>query len=248
MNHATNPLLERASVSPQADDALRLRFRHAPAAFKSAVDRDRSARGLPQLWPSRATQQPSPVRQETKRSSSYVLAGVVAPYVSDPVLIPGQASRMPECFAPECWRAMIDQVAAGRFVRLLDRHAGNPLATTSNGSLGLAVDDRLGLTLTAYLSECQATRRLAEKYAKHGVPLSVGFVSLKSETRRILGRDVRTIVEAALDHVALLGDGRTPAYPGANAVFAASTDAADVRAALDAAKRRAYLRLVRITP
>lgn len=249
MSYLTDPLLERASVPETAiayDESLRVKLRSAPPAFKAAVDRNRAARGLPRLWPTRAAQPPARRRHEPSRPSSYVLAGVVAPYVSDPVAIPGQGDRMREWFAPECWSAMIDRVAGGRHVRLLDRHDGSPLATTSNGSLRFDVDDALGLTLTAYLSDVRATRQVVEKFGKHGVPLSIGFVSLKTETRRLLGREVRAIVEAACDHVALLGDGRTPAYPGANAVFAASDSTADVRAALDAAKRQAYLRLVRL--
>jgi phage head maturation protease len=246
MTYFTDPLLERASVPQTADaydQSLRLRFRNAPAAFKAAVERDRTARGLEPLWPTSAPPRQAPRRGEPKRSIAYVVAGVVAPHLSNPVVLPDKSERMRECFAPECWSAMLDQVKHGRHVRLLDRHDGIPLATTANGSLRLDVDEKLGLTLVAELVDTSASRRLAESFAKYGLPLSIGFVALKAERTRILGQQVRRITSGLLDHVAALGDARTPAYPGANLAFAASADPADVRSALATAKQRAYLRL-----
>jgi phage head maturation protease len=246
MSYLDNPLVERASVAATADayeHSLRLRFRNAPADFKAAVERDRAARGLEPLWPKSAIHRQEPARQKPTRSVAYVVAGVVAPHLSNPVVLPDQSQRMRECFAPECWHGMLDQVKQGRHVRLLDRHGGVPLATTANGSLRLEVDEKLGLTLVAELVDTSASRRLAESFAKYGLPLSIGFVALKAEQTRILGQEVRRITSGLLDHVAALGDARTPAYPGANLAFAASADPADVRSALATAKERAYLRL-----
>lgn len=242
MSYLNLPHLERASVpqSPEEyDNALRVRLRSAPAAFKAAVDRDRVGRGLDPLWSTRAAcRRPQP----TRRLAS-VLAGVAAPYVSHPVAVPNASGAMREFFDPACCRSMLDRVKQGRHVRLLDGHGGVPLATTADGSLKLDVDPRLGLTLVAELADTLAARRLVETYKKSGVPLSAGFVILRSEPRRLLGREVVAVVEAALDHIAVVGRGHRPAYPGANAVFAASANPADVRAASEAAKRTAFLRL-----
>ncbi len=246
MSYLTDPLLERASVPQTADaydQSLRIRFRNAPAAFKAAVERDRAGRGLPSLWPKSALKRQAPRRQDPAGSIAYVVVGVVAPHISNPVVLPDKSERMRECFVPECWSAMLDQVKRGRHVRLLDRHGGVPLATTANGSLRLDVDEKLGLTLVADLVDTSASHRLAESFAKYGLPLSIGFVALKAERTRILGQEVRRITSGLLDHVAALGDARTPAYPGANLAFAASAEPADVRAALATAKQRAYLRL-----
>jgi hypothetical protein len=246
MSYLTDPLLERASVpttAEQYEHSLRLRFRNAPAEFKAAVERDRAGRGLPPLWPTSAQPRHAPPSQRPTRSIACVVAGVVAPHVSNPVVLPDQSDRMRECFAPECWRAMLDQVKQGRHVRLLDGHGGVPLATTANSSLRLDVDEKLGLTLVAELVDTSASRRLAESFAKYGVPLSIGFMALGAERTRLLGREVRRITSATLDHVATLRESRKPAYPGANLAFAASADPADIRSALATAKERAYLRL-----
>ena len=246
MSYLDNPLVERASLpatAEQYEHSLRLRFRNAPATFKAAVERDRAGRGLPPLWPKSALRQKEPAHQKPKRSVAYVVAGVVAPHISHPVVLPDESERMRECFARECWRSMLDQVKHGRHVRLLDRHGGVPLATTANGSLRFDVDEKLGLTLVAELVDTSAARRLASTFAKTGVPLSIGFVALKAERARLLGREVRRIVSGLLDHVAVLSDSRTPAYAGANLVFSASAASTDVRAALAAAKERAYVRL-----
>ncbi len=248
MSYLYDPRLERASLPRTADEAeqaLRVRFRHAPPEFKARVDHDRAARGLPALWPAQASRRRSeaPASQPAARRPARVVCGVVAPHVSDAVLVADQPARVREWFDPACWSSALDRVKQGRHVRLLDRHGGVPLATTANGSLKLDLDARLGLTFVAELPDTVASRRVRETFGKYGAAVSVGFVALRTEQRRLLGREVRAVVEAALEHVALVGDGYRPAYPGANAVFSASADTADIRAALDEAKKRAYLRL-----
>jgi hypothetical protein len=248
VNYLYEPVIERASMprSPdEADHALRVRLRGAPATLKAEVERARAARGLRPLWPASAGRQRAqpPAPRKPAQRAAHVLCGVVAPHVSDPVAVTGEASRVREWFDPACWSRALDRVKQGRHVELLDRHGGIPVATTANGSLRLDVDRRLGLTLVAELLDTTTSRRLLDQHKKYGVPLSIGFASLKSEQRRLLGREVRAVLDLALDHVAAVGDGLKPAYPGANAVFASSAAPADVRAALDEAKRRAYLRL-----
>jgi len=241
-------LIERASVprSPdEADHALRVRLRGAPPAFKAKVERERAARGLRPLWPTLSGRQANrpPARPKAAQRAAHVLCGVVAPYVSRPVDVAGDQQRMREWFDPACWRRALERVRQGRHVELLDRHGGITVASTVNGGLRFDVDPRLGLTLVAELLDTSTTRRLVERHARHGVPLSIGFANLKSERRRLLGRDVRAVLDLALNHVAIVSNEGQPAYPGANGVFAKSVSAADVRAALDEAKRRAYLRL-----
>jgi len=237
--------IEKAALATSAEDTdrfLMARFRNAPSSIRAAVDRERSARGLPALWPASTSRQPLTRRRESRRSAG-VLCGIVAPGVSDPVVVAGEPRPVRELFDLACWRAVLDRVKAGRHVVLLDRHDGVPIASTANGSLRLDIDDRLGLRIVAELADTTTSRRLVERNSQHGLRLSAGFASLKTERRLRLGREVRAVVEAALDHVAVVGDGLKPAYPGANGVFASSAASADVRAALAEASRRAFLRL-----
>lgn len=177
-------------------------------------------------------------------AASLVLVGIVAPHVSEPVAVAGEPQPIREQITRDAWRAMLAHVERGRCVELLDRHGGVPMATTLHGSLMLSLDGRLGLTFQARLDrERDVVRRIFDWYGRFGAGVSIGFTALKAERRTILGREVRVVTDAVLDHIALVRKIERPAYPGANALFAGSDDAASVRAAFDEATRRAFLRL-----
>lgn len=236
--------LEHASVAT-ASEPLNRRLAHAPAAWRAAVDRNRAAAGMVPLWPELAVRKHAEPHTRPSTPAVHVLCGVVAPHISRPVAAAGERRKMPEWFDPAAWRAALDRVERGQHVTLLDQHRGAVLASTADDSLTLSLDSRYGLLFEAEIRRTITSRRLADAVANGGSPVSVSFAPLKTANRRLLGRDVRAVLDCKLDHIALVGDDSRAVYPGANAVLAKSGSKAERAAAMEAAKDRVLSRLHR---
>jgi len=236
--------LEHASVAA-ASEPLSRRLAHAPAAWRAAVDRNRAAAGMVPLWPELAVRKHTEPHARQSAPAAHVLCGVVAPHISRPVAASGSRSKLPEWFSPAAWRAALDRVERGQHVRLLDRHRGAVLAGTADGSLTLSIDSRYGLLFEAEIRRTITSRRLADAVANGGSPVSVSFAPLKTANRRLLGRDVRAVLDCKLDHIAIVGEDARAVYPGANAVLAKSGSKTERAAAMEAAKDRVLDRLHR---
>jgi hypothetical protein len=237
--------LEHASVATAASEPLSRRLAHAPAAWRAAVDRNRVVAGMVPLWPELAVRKHAEPHTRQSSPAVHVLCGVVAPHVSRPIAATGERWKVREWFDPAAWRAALDRVERGQHVTLLDQHRGAVLASTADGSLTLSIDKRYGLLFEAEIRRTITSRRLADAVANGGSPVSVSFTPLKTATRRLLGRDVRAVLDCRVDHVALVGDDSRAVYPGANCALAKSGSKADRAAAMDAAKDRVLDRLHR---
>jgi len=235
-------LIERASLATAtAGDtaALRHRLRHAPATVRHSIDRDRRAHGLDPLWPATASK---PAGVAISEKFAYRLFGVAAPHISRPVTLPGDAGTLPEMFSTTCWRQVIRRLADRRPVPLRVGHDGHEIASTSSGTLRFDTDAKLGLLVIADLQELSLAG-LASRSASSFVELSLGFLATKTETRTVLGERVRVVLDAVLDHVAVLPSGFRPAYPGAVGRLVATSKPAALRDAWSDVKHEAYVRL-----
>ena len=216
--------------------SLRLKLRHAPAAWRMAVDDARLRRGLEPLGAAKAPGS-VPAKPAPPRASAGTLAIAVCPGTSLPTRGAGDQTLLPEHVAPGAWEGFLADVRAGKtVVEFQDRHHGTCLATTRDNSLRFSIHERRGLLAEADVGNSSLERLIISLVSDMpwGCAVSPMLIAEDFSHARRGGDLCRIIRKARVHHVALLlpASGDKPAFGDARAYAAAAGDTG-LRAAWD---------------
>lgn len=220
--------IEKTSCEILPAEDARWRLRNASPQVRFAVDRNRSALGIPPLWPSNANPQARKLPATTRRKPTIrrTLPPIGLVVVRGAGIISHRSDADVEYLAEGAFDESLKRIAAKHddFV-LRTHHGGNVLTSAAEGNLVL---ERVGHTPVAVW------------FPDADDPLQVAFAT-RSKTgdlrcsaefrtlRHTIADGVRRLDEIRLCGVSLLEPGQEPAY---SACLVAPLDAAAIKRSL----------------
>lgn len=227
--------IETASCRNLAE-RVRLATRNAPPEIRrrilahAGITDDAESNGTTAPTPSgKVNRPPSPTSRfgvRNNRPTCGTLVGAVAPGLSVLVATPESTVPVREVFTRAAWRSILADIREGHHVDLKYGHGqlDFALASTRDGSLRFEIHKSAGLMFEARLADTPHHGVFTNDIGPAGVAVSVAFRKPRGKLRDYRGQIVRVIHSAEIDHVAIVRDGRTGAYPGARAFRSAPGD------------------------
>lgn len=235
-------MIERATLDATTSPRAAVALKHAPQWVRDLAAGRAAGRAAGVAAAGRKPPAVAAGAAAAKRHAG-VIVGAVAPFVSHPVETPRDPQRIGEQVARSAWAGVLADLRADPMrnaVILKTAHQrGGLLAMTTNGTLELFEDERVGLMFAARLPDDWQSRAIIADANERGtgVACSMGFCREQTRhDRRSNGQTVRVLERFLLRDLSLVREAdRRAAYPGARCFGSTQTDAATVRSLRDKA-------------
>jgi hypothetical protein len=211
----TIPGVEHATATTRGD--LRHKLRGAPPNIRRAIDAARGKRGLAPLW---ASPPAAPTKARTGGITS-TLVVAVAPGLSSPIGLEGDALEVPEYISPRGWQSVADQLTRGGHVAIRTGHEGyRVLGYTTGMRFRYRICPAAGMIF-------ELDVRADDPLVPSGAGCSLAFRPREVRFEKIGGQTVRVLDEIELRHIAIIRKERPdrPVYGLARVVRCRPTDA-----------------------